>query len=137
MCECSLLDQALAAAERNSALAGVLLGRSARTLAAISVQHNLAVISADDAGERIIGAALTVNSRMRMVDRTRRVDNGGVLIVAGYMVGPYDVASLAATMRSLGAIYVHAALLESTVGNISGCDTVTLLSHPSRALRIA
>lgn len=136
MDERTVLSQVLLATERNSVLAGQELRQAARALTLRVATDELSVLGVGEAGERIIGAAL-VDHALHLVDRSRRVDGRSILIVSGYMAGPYDIASMATALWSMGAAHVHAALIGPDLGPIPGCETVTSLDQRSRATLIA
>lgn len=127
----SLLDRILCAQTANSTLGGDDLRNAGREVAALASGAGDALMAVDDAGERIIGAALLADDGVRAIDSSRRLDNQSVLLVAGYIAGTTGIAVKAELARSLGAVHVHAAFLSGTrvnTANVYGCDLVTSLS---------
>jgi hypothetical protein len=84
-------------------------------------------MAADEAGERLIAAALLADARACAVDASRRLDGQSVLLVAGYLVGTTGIALKANLARSLGASHIWAAFLGETDAKVQGCDEVTSL----------
>lgn len=123
-----ILDRVLTAQTANSTLRGDDLRTAGREVAALAVRNGAALLAVDDAGERIVGAALLADDRARPVDSSRRLDGESVLLVAGHIAGTAGVALKADMARSLGASHVHAVILGEDCVKIHGCDRVTVLS---------
>ena len=124
----SLLNQILTAQTANSALCGDDLRNAGREVAALALRGGDELLAVDDAGERIIGAALLADDRVRTVDTSLRLDNQSVLLVAGYVAGTTGIALKADLALSLGAAHVRAAYLSEERVNIHGCDSVVPLT---------
>ncbi|GJO16031.1 hypothetical protein NJB1507_03250 [Mycobacterium marinum] len=124
----SLLNRILTAQSANSALCGDDLRNAGREVAALALRGGDELLAVDDAGERIIGAALLADDGVRAVDTSRRLDNRSVLLVAGHVAGTTGVASKADLARSLGAAHVRAAFLSEEGVRIDGCDAVVPLT---------
>jgi hypothetical protein len=125
----SLLNRVLAAQTASSTLRGDDLRNAGREIAALAVGTGDALMAVDDAGERIIGAALLADDGVRTVDSSRRLDNQSVLLVAGHVAGTTGIAIKADLARSLGAAHVQATFLGDVNSvNIHGCDRVTSLT---------
>jgi hypothetical protein len=107
----NLLTRVCDAQTRNSTLAATELRDAARTLAAIATDGGWALLGVDAAGERLIGAALIADDRVRLVDASRRLDGLSVLLVAGHIAGPTGIAMKATLALSLGATRVEATVL--------------------------
>lgn len=122
-----LLTHVCAAQARNSTISGEELNACGRALARHARSRDLCVMAVDTPGERLIGAALSVAGRIRLVDRSRRLDGQAVLLVSGQIAGPAHVALLARLARSLGAVSVEAIVLDGWNHPIDGCDRVTPL----------
>ena len=137
MSDCvSLLNRVLAAQTANSTLGGDDLSNAGCEVAAIALSGGDALMAADSAGERVIGAALLAEDGVRTVDTSRRLDNQSVLLVAGHLAGMTGIALKAALARSLGASKVHATFLSPECvdsASIEGCDGVTCV-NPRRRL---
>ncbi len=131
-----MLARVLDATERNSVLAGPALRSAADAVAVRANRDDLYVIASDEAGERMIGAALMTRA-LRLVDRSRRVDGQSILIVSGWVAGSFDIQTLAERMRSLGAADVHAIVLNGAGERIEGCNTVTVVHWPTRPALVA
>lgn len=133
----SLLNRILAAQTANSTLRGDDLRKAGREIADLALGAGDALMAVDDAGERIVGAALLADDGVRAVDSSRRLDNQSVLLVAGHVAGTMGITLKADLARSLGARRVRAAFLgEELVNsvNIRGCDRVTSLTYSRRQL---
>ncbi|WP_186245467.1 hypothetical protein [Mycobacterium simulans] len=127
----SLLNRILAAQTANSMLRGDDLRNAGREIAALALGGGYALMAVDDAGERIIGAALLADEGVRAVDSSRRLDNQSVLLVAGHFAGTTGIVLKADLARSLGARLIHAAFLGEAgvnTANIHGCDLITSLA---------
>ena len=130
----SLLDRIFDAQTRNSTLAGAELRDAAQDLAALTTRSRRALLAVDEAGQRLIGAALLMDERVRTVDVSRRLDGLDVTLVAGYVADTTGIALKAALARSLGVRTVDAAVLGGPVPPVEGCDHVSLVA-PQRHLR--
>lgn len=124
----SLLDRILDAQTSNSTLCGDDLRSAGREVAALALSGGDELLAVDCAGERIIGAALLADDRVRAVDVSRRLDHQSVLLVAGHVAGTTGIALKADLARSLGAARVRAAVLNEERVNIQGCDSVVSLT---------
>lgn len=119
----------------NSLLAGERLRSAARALSVIPRRAGTVVVPSDDAGHRILGAALALDANLVPGDRTKRYDCP-VLLVGGYLAGPVGVAQAASLARSLGATRVEAAILGGWNAAIPGLDAFHLLAdNPSRSMQ--
>lgn len=132
----SLLSQLLDASERNTKLSGDELRLAAAAVARRAASDGLLVASADDAGERIIGAALAL-AELELLNRTRRADGCAVLLVAGHIAGHYDVERTAGILRSLGAAHVQAMVMSAPTLSAAGCESVEIIGQRSRAALVA
>lgn len=131
-----LLSQLLEASERNTRLAGDELRLAATAVAACAATEGLLVASADDTGERIIGAALAL-AELNLLDRTRRADGRAVLLVAGHIAGPYDVERTAAMLRSLGAAHIRVMVMSTPSLHVADCETIEIISKRPRPTLVA
>lgn len=132
----SLLSQVCDAQTRNSTLAGDDLRNAGREIAALAVGEGYAVMAADEAGERLIGAALLADDRVRAADASHRLDGQSVLMVAGYLAGTSGMALKAALVRSLGALHVRATVLGSSGVRVDGCEQVTAIRTQPRLIAL-
>lgn len=128
-----VLANVLRCTELNSSLSGASLTAAADAVFTVADANDACVIGVDDAGARIIGVSLTRHPSLRPADRSRPMVGGRVLLVGGFTAGPLQFAVRAQTLRATGAIAVYAAALSSTVRQVPGCDTLTIL--PTGALR--
>lgn len=128
-----LIAQVCAAQARNSTISSEELQACGRALARHARSRDLCVMAADAPGERLIGAALGVAGKIRLADRSRRLDGQAVLLVSGQIAGSAHVAQQARLARSLGAVSVEVIVLDGWSHPIDGCDRVTplVLAQPS------
>lgn len=124
----SLLDRVCAAQTANSALRGNDLRKAGRKVAALATRDGCALMAVDDAGERLIAAALLADDAVRTVDTSRRLDDQSVLLVAGFLAGTTGIAQKADLARALGAAHVQATVLGDERVSVHGCDRVTSLN---------
>jgi hypothetical protein len=122
------LARVLNAQRENATLAGHQLRAAARDLIDLSVNPSTFVLTYDDAGQRIVGAALALDDAFPVpFDTTAPLPPGAVcLLVGGVIAGPLGVAELARLARNLGAAQVNAAVLGGWSDPISGINCV----HP-------
>lgn len=120
----NLLAGVLEAQTRNSLLAGDELRSAASALVEILRTRRIVALPSDSVGDRILGAALLLESSLQLADRSRRFDGCRVLLVAGYISGEAGVSARARSVRALGAVHVEAALLSRWADPIDGCDAV-------------
>jgi hypothetical protein len=114
---------------RNATLAGQELTSAAATVTLLARRYRAAVLAADGAGDRIIGAALaTAPTGLTAANTTARLDGQTILVVSGAMAGPVTLLQVAARLRSLGACAVHAAVLDGWPQPLVGYDTVEALA---------
>lgn len=132
----SLLALVCEAQTENSTLSQSDLRAAAHNLAALVVDRGHAVMAVDEAGERLIGAALVLDERLQAVNVSRRLDDQAVILVAGYIAGTTGVARKAALVRSLGARHVEATLLGEEALTIEGCERVTPLALTRRLVAL-
>ncbi|WP_141214029.1 hypothetical protein [Mycobacterium marinum] len=135
----SLLNRILTAQGANSTLRGDDLRSAGREVSALALGAGDAIMAVDEAGERIVGAALLADDRVCAVDCSRRLDNQPVLLVAGYVAGTVGIVLKADLARSLGAPHVHAVFLGEegmNTANIHGCDVVTSLTPRRRLMAL-
>jgi hypothetical protein len=123
-CKTTPLAQVCDVQMRNSYLVGEKLRDAEREIAALAARDGCAVMAADEAGERLVGAALVADERVRPVDVSRRLDGQSVVIVAGFVAGPAGIALKTSVAPSLGAVRVDAAVLGSQIRKVDGCDHV-------------
>ena len=122
-----LLGAILDAKERNSTLAHSDLRHAARATAKVAYERGLELVACDQAGERVIGAALGLDDRIVAADRSRRLDGLRVLLVSGRVAGSAGIAQQARLIRNLGADTVEVAVLDGWGEPILGCDKITPL----------
>ena len=120
----SRLAQLRDAHTRNSLLSGEALRGAARGLVAAS--DGMLVMAADEAGERVIGAALAMSDRLALVDQSAVVRGQAVVLVSGYTAGDVGRARAVSVAHSQGAVHIELAAL-SICSEIPGCDKVTLI----------
>jgi hypothetical protein len=122
------LARVLDAQRENATLAGSQLRAAARDLIDLCVNQSTVVLTYDDAGQRIVGAALALDDAFPVpFDTTAPLPLGAVcLLVGGVIAGPFGVAKLAQLAHNLGASQVNAAVLGGWSDPISGINNV----HP-------
>lgn len=120
----NLLAQILGAQTRNSTFTGPELSTAAHSLVSLLADNSRWVMSVDPAGERIIGAALSLGGHFNLIDRSRRIDGRTVLLVSGHMAGDATLTTRAAYARALGAANVEVATLGEWTRAIPGCSRV-------------
>ena len=119
------------AQRRNGLLQGDELAGAAATTVDIARHQRATLIAADEAGERIIGAAIALNpGECEPTDLTRRFDGEVLLLISGMIAGPAGLAQTAARLRSLGAGAVHVGVLGGWPKPIAGIDTIATLGTP-------
>ncbi len=103
--------------------------------AALSAALGWHLLASGQSGERIVAAA-SLDHRALFADASRRLDGLVVLLVAGLLAGPYELARDAAVARSLGATAVHAAFIGGWDCPIPGCDSTRTFSTVHTGSRI-
>lgn len=108
-----LLLSVLDAQRANATLAGGDLRAAAEHLADLCSERRVLLMAVDNAGERIIGAAMTVAEvDLDVYDYTSGFPQGSTcLLVGGHAAGPIRLADAAAAALSAGAARVEAAIL--------------------------
>lgn len=124
----SLLNQVCAAQTANSTLRGDDLRNAGRKVAGLATRDGCVLMAVDDAGERLIAAALLADHAVRAADSSGRLDDQSVLLVAGHLAGSTGIALKADLARALGAAHVQAAFLGDEHLSVHGCDRVTSLT---------
>jgi hypothetical protein len=119
------------AAAANSRLLGSALASVAAQLTRAANALGAVVYSVDDQGARILGAAL-VHGHLQEADPWARLDGRVLLLVSGAVAGPVGISEAARRARSLGAVQVHAAIVDGYPERIVGCDSLTTLRADSR-----
>jgi hypothetical protein len=124
------LTRVLDAQRTNSTLAGQELRIAAQDLIGMHVPPSTVVLTYDEAGQRIMGAALTLSDSFPVpFDTTTRLPAGApCLLVGGVIAGSVGVAQAAQLARSLGAEDVTAAVLGGWAEPIPGVDQVRTLA---------
>lgn len=122
----ALVQRVLYAQTQNTVLMGDDLTVATVDLARIAHEHDdAALVAADQAGERIIGAATVLHPAISApADLSRRLDGRNILLVSGVIAGPIGLMQSAARLRSLGAKAVHAAVLDGWDETIPGIDSL-------------
>lgn len=118
----SLLAQVCEAQSLNSTLSGDELRRAGRKVARLAVERGLTLVPADASGERLIGAALLADDRVRSADASQRLDGQSVLLVAGYQAGTASLEASAGVANRLGAARVQIAALGAMRSDIAGTE---------------
>src|SRR3954447_7747118 len=115
------------AQQRNAVISGSDLVAAAKDVATVARRHDAVLIAHDQAGERIIGAALALYPEAcRPADLTVRRDGAVVLMVSGVSAAPRALIQTVDRMHSLGAAAVHVAVLDADKAeDILGAATVT------------
>jgi hypothetical protein len=128
------LTRVLSAQSTNSTLAGQQLRAAARDLIDMRLSPASIVLTYDEAGQRIMGAALALDDAFPVpFDSTAPLPQGAVcLLVGGVIAGPLGVAEMARLARNLGASRVIAAVLGGWSNPIPGVDCVHALA-PTQA----
>lgn len=129
-----LLTEVYDAQSGNSTLAGESLRRAGSEIAALAMERKLGVLAVGAAGERLVGAALLADERVRPLDVSCRLDGESVLLVAGHLAGPTGLATKAAFARALGASRVESVGVSFRDIEITGCDHVITLTQPRSRL---
>lgn len=126
------LWSALEAQSENATLAGGELRAAAEELLRLHGSSNSVLMAFDAAGERVIGAALTLTDEpLMMFDHTRPFPaHATCLLVGGVIAGPAGVADAAATVAAAGAPRVEAAVIGGWAGAIDGVARVRELGRP-------
>ncbi|TPG17162.1 hypothetical protein [Pedococcus bigeumensis] len=125
------------AVQANRGLSGSALSRIATQVSRTALELGAVLRSVDAYGERIIGAALAKGDA-QVVDPWSRMDGIVVLLVSGAVAGPVGISETALRARSMGAVAVHAAIVDGYPEPIVGCDTITSLPaghHAPRRLK--
>ena len=125
-----LLSQVCWAQTRNSTLSSHELRRAADRLAEVAVGEGLRLMPVDEAGDRLIGAALAASDLLSLVDASRRLDGEDILLVTGHVAGAVGVSLKASMARALGAVRVEAAILGGWSAGITNCERVWNISPP-------
>lgn len=120
----SLLDSICQAQTRNTTLAGDHLRAAARDLSRLATATGRRLLAVDEAGERLIGAALVLGHKVPVADASRRLDGLDILLVAGYVAGTTGIVMKVDLARALGARSVEVAVLGGPESPIAGCDRV-------------
>lgn len=107
-----------------NSLVGSRLAQVASWAAYLAELHSAELLACDRQGERIVGAA-TVQSELRAVDTTRRLDGQRIVLVAGALAGPVSLEQSTMILRSLGASEVHCAWADGWSGEIGAADSST------------
>lgn len=126
-----LLSQVCWAQTRNSTLSSDELRRAANLLAEVATCEGLRLMPVDEAGDRLIGAALASRDDLPLVDASHRLDGQNVLLVAGHLAGAVGVALKASLARALGAVRVDAAIIGGWPAGISDCEQVWDIAAPA------
>lgn len=132
----SLLDRICEAQTRNTTLAGDDLRAAAHGLAALAMGSRMRLLAVDEAGERLIGAALVQDHGVQTVDTSRRLDDLHILLVAGWVAGTTGIAMKAELARSLGAQRVEVVTLGSVESPIAGCERVLQITSRRHLLAL-
>lgn len=111
----SLLSQVYRAQTKNSALAGPSLSAVAQHVVDQSQRGEWYLLAVDRTGERIIGAALSLDSDLKTVDTSARLDGLHVLLVAGYVAGNVAIDFKIELAIRLGATQVRPVFLTDDV----------------------
>ena len=108
-----LLWSVLDAQRANATLSGGDLRAAAEHLADMCAERPVLLMAVDSAGERIIGAAMTIgNAELDMHDYTAGFPQGSTcLLVGGHAAGPIRLVDAAAAASAAGAAHVEAAIL--------------------------
>lgn len=108
-----LLRSVLDAQRANATLSGGELRAAAEHLADLCAERHVLLMAIDRAGERIIGAAMSVaDVELDVYDYTSGFPQGSTcLMVGGHAAGPVRLADAAAAASSAGAAQVEAAIL--------------------------
>jgi hypothetical protein len=108
-----LLWSVLDAQRANATLSGGDLRAAAEHLADLCSERRVLLMAVDNAGERIIGAAMTVAEvDLDVYDYTSGFPQGSTcLLVGGHVAGHVRLADAAAAALSAGAAQVEAAIL--------------------------
>jgi hypothetical protein len=124
------------AQSRNALLGGAELVSAASALADLAARLRARLVAADGTGDRIIGAAGALRPEdVRPADVSARLDGQTVLLVSGAVAGSVGLMQDARRLRNLGAVTVHAAVLDGWADPIEGCDDIHALSPTSRVAR--
>lgn len=118
------LSQVYSAQTLNSTLANEDLREAAESLIDVAVGEAWRLMPVDEAGDRLIGAALVTRFDLSLVDASRRLDGQRVLLVTGHLAGAVGVALKATLAHALGATRVDAAVLGGWAEGIPGCERV-------------
>ncbi len=117
-----LLWSVLDAQRANATLSGGDLRAAAEHLADLCADRHVLLKAVDSAGERIIGAAMTVAEvDLDVYDYTSGFPQGSTcLLVSGHVAGPVGLADAAAAASSAGAAQVEAAILGGWPDPVAG-----------------
>ncbi len=118
------LSQVCWAQTLNSTLANEDLREAAELLVDVAAGKAWQMMPVDEAGGRLIGAALVTRGDLSLVDASRRLDEQRVLLVTGHLAGAVGVALKATLVHALGATRVDAAVLGGWAEDILGCERV-------------
>ena len=118
-----LLWQVLDAQQANATLTGASLRSAAEALVCATDARNILVMAIDLAGERIIGAAMSLSDSVRAFDYSQAFPSGVVcLLVGGIVVGPIGIANAAEAVVAAGATRVEVATLTTWTEPIRNVD---------------
>jgi hypothetical protein len=122
-----LLWSVLDAQRANATLSGGDLRAAAEHLADLCAERPVLLMAVDSAGERIIGAAMTVATmELDVYDYTTGFPQGSTcLLVGGHMAGPVRLADAAAAASSAGAAQVEAAVLGGWLDPVPGVAQIS------------
>lgn len=116
------------AQRRNSVLSGQDLTDAAHGVARLARRHHGLLIAHDNAGARIMGAALVLRPRdCSAADVTARFIGQRLIVVSGMIAAPHALAQAISRLQSLGAGDMHVAVLGGWSGGIPGASTVTAI----------
>jgi hypothetical protein len=129
----TVLARLLEAQQRNALLAGEELVAAGTEVARLGRRHRAVLVAHDAAGERLVGAALTLRPRdCRPGDVTASYDGAPVVLVSGMIAAPHALVQTITGLRALGVGEVHVALLGGWTQEIAGASSITGVgSRPS------
>lgn len=121
-----LLWSVLDAQRANATLSGGDLRAAAEHLADLCAERPFLLMAVDGAGERIIGAAMTVaDVELDVYDYTSGFPQGSTcLLVGGHAAGPVRLADAASAAFAAGAAQVEAAILGGWPDPIPGVTQI-------------
>jgi hypothetical protein len=126
-----LLWTALDAQSANASLSGRDLRSAAEELLRLHTPGRTVLMAVDAAGERIIGAAMTLTDQpVEVFDYTHSFPaRSTCLLVGGFIAGPVGVADAAAAVIGAGATRVQAAVIGGWSDPIDGVARVRNLGR--------